>query len=179
MTTTATFTKKRHKISEKTNENLDSINRTPSTKNKRFSAFLARYILNIVYTLLLMLTLKLCWFLYWISNLYWILNCIELLNSLHIFVLFLIILFCVKHEMVIVAAMAFQTFQNYKTCCDPNRKKQLLSKKKKKFLNSSPRLRDQGGGLASWTGDPPPQPTETQISFKILSCRVGQIHKTF
>ena len=132
VTTTATFTKKRHKISEKTNENLDSINRTPSTKNKRFSAFLARYILNIVYTLLLMLTLKLCWFLYWISNLYWILNCIELLNSLHIFVLFLIILFCVKHEMVIVAAMAFQTFQNYKTCCDPNRKKQLLSKKKER-----------------------------------------------
>ena len=157
MTTTATFTKKRHKISEKTNENLDSINRTPSTKNKRFSAFLARYILNIVYTLLLMLTLKLCWFLYWISNLYWILNCIELLNSLHIFVLFLIILFCVKHEMVIVAAMAFQTFQNYKTCCDPNRKKQLLSKKKKEipeFISPAP-----GSGRRSCILDRRPPPS--------------------
>ena len=44
----------------------------------------------------------------------------------------------------------------------------------------SPRLRDQGGGPAFWTGDPlPPLQQTTIISFKIPSCRVGQIHKTF
>ena len=39
----------------------------------------------------------------------------------------------------------------------------------------SPRLRDQGGGPAFWTGDPlpPSQPTTTNSS-KIFPCRVGQ-----
>ena len=158
MTTTATFTKKRHKISEKTNENLDSINRTPSTKNKRFSAFLARYILNIVYTLLLMLTLKLCWFLYFKL----VLNSktvFELLNSLiaHICLIPHYSLLCQtwNGNCSCNGLSNFPKLQNL-LWSQPQETTSAFKKKKEKFLNSSPRLRDQGGGLASWTGDPPP-----------------------
>ena len=43
----------------------------------------------------------------------------------------------------------------------------------------SPRLRDQGGGPAFWTGDPlPPSQPTTTISSKIFPCRVGQFTKT-